>query len=130
MDLATHRAISEELCGRVTEIGGGTAVVVLKTTAAMAVDEQQLVHGGFVFGLADHAAMVAVNHPWVVLAGADSHFLKPTRVGESLIARATSDRDPRRPQVEVEVESEGQVVARFVMRCAVLERHVLAGVGS
>jgi acyl-coenzyme A thioesterase PaaI-like protein len=48
----------------------------------MAVDDRGLVHGGFVFGLADHAAMLAVNDPNVVLGAASTRFLKPVRVGE------------------------------------------------
>ncbi len=91
----------------------------------MAVDEQGLVHGGFIFGCADYAAMLAVNDPWVVLAKAESRFLAPVRTGDEVVARAESDGDPRRPRVEVEVVRDDQVVASFVFGCAVLDHHVL-----
>lgn len=32
----------------------------------MAADEYRLVHGGFIFGLADYAVMLAINEPTVV----------------------------------------------------------------
>ncbi len=127
MHLTTHQTISPELCGRVKELDEGRAEVELVTTEVMAADDSGLVHGGFVFGLADFAAMAAVNHPWVVLAGAESRFTKPVQVGETLTARATSDGDPQRPRVEVVVERTGDPVAHFVMKCAILDRHVLAG---
>jgi acyl-coenzyme A thioesterase PaaI-like protein len=43
----------------------------------MAADQRGLVHGGFTFGLADYAAMVAVNDPNVVLGAAEVRFLAP-----------------------------------------------------
>lgn len=39
------------------------------------------------FGLADYAAMLAVNEPTVVLGKAEVRFLKPVKVGERLLAR-------------------------------------------
>jgi acyl-coenzyme A thioesterase PaaI-like protein len=54
----------------------------------MAADDRGLVHGGFVFGLADHAAMLAVNDPFVVLGSAEVRFLRPVVVGERLVAEA------------------------------------------
>jgi acyl-coenzyme A thioesterase PaaI-like protein len=48
----------------------------------MVVDAHGLVHGGFVFGLADYAAMLAVNDPNVVLGAAEARFLKPVRRGD------------------------------------------------
>ena len=54
----THLAIDHSLCGAPQDLSEGHATARLETTAAMAVDVQGLVHGGFVFGLADHAAML------------------------------------------------------------------------
>ena len=56
------------------------------------------------FGLADHAAMLAVNHPHVVLGSATSKFLKPVRVGETVVATATRTSEAgKRHVVAVEV---------------------------
>ena len=87
----------------------------------------RLVHGGFVFGLADYAAMLAVNHPNVVLAGAEVRFLKPVVVGERLLATARlAESAGRRRRVEVEVARGGEVVFAGTFHCAVPDRHVLA----
>ena len=60
----------------------------MTTTNAMAADDIGLVHGGFIFGMADYAAMLAVNDPNVVLGAADVKFLKPVSVQETVVAEA------------------------------------------
>ena len=88
--------------------------------------ERGLVHGGFVFGLADYAAMLAVNHPDVVLGGAETRFLKPVAVGERLLARAeVLEASGRKSKVKVEVLREGEVVMTGDFACFTLDRHVL-----
>ncbi len=126
----THRGLDPRLSGVPEEIAEGHADVALTPGPEMAADDTGLVHGGFVFGLADHAAMLAVNHPNVVLAGAQVRFLAPVTVGERLVARARRLHDggrPDRPVVEVEVLAGGRTVLAGTFRCAVLPAHVLAG---
>ncbi len=97
----------------------------------MAVDEQGLVHGGFVFGLADYAAMLAVNDPNVVLAGAQSRFLKPVRRGDRAIAHArTVATEGRKHEVAVQVSVGSTTVFEGMFTCFVLGRHVLEATGS
>ena len=81
----THLGIDRRLCGEPVELSEGRAVVRLATVAEMAADERGLVHGGFVFGCADYAAMLAVNDPNVVLGSGSLRFAKPVRVGETLM---------------------------------------------
>ena len=45
----------------------GHAVVELKTDARMSADDEGLTHGGFYFGMADYAAVLAIRDPNVVL---------------------------------------------------------------
>jgi uncharacterized protein (TIGR00369 family) len=132
-DVRTHRALDRALSGRPLEVGQGRSRVELTTTAAMAADESGLVHGGFTFSLADHAAMLAVNHPHVVLAAAEVRFLRPTRVGERLLAEAVLD-DPSappapgdKPWVTVTVRRGDEPVFEGRLRCYVPPRHVLEG---
>lgn len=126
---ATHRAIDADLCGRPLELAPGFSRVELVPSQRMAVDETGLVHGGFPFGLADYAAMLAVNDPLVVLASAEVRFLRPVRVGERLVAEARMDDgnapDPTKPQVEVVVERDGVPVFTGAFRCYVPDQHVL-----
>ncbi len=126
MEANTHLGIDASLCGKPVELGDGTAQVKMTTTAAMAADDHGLVHGGFVFGLADYAAMLAVNHPLVVLAGAEVKFLAPCRVGDELYATARAEeRDERRASIAVEVSVGDTKIFSGTFKCAVPKRHVL-----
>jgi acyl-coenzyme A thioesterase PaaI-like protein len=125
-DPNTHLAIDRRLVGEPVEIGEGRATAALVTLPEMAVDDRGLVHGGFVFGLADHAAMLAVNDPNVVLGGAEVRFSKPVRVGERLTASAVVEQtEGRRSLVRVEVLRDGQAVMAGTFSCFTLDRHVL-----
>ncbi len=77
--IRTHRRLDPRLCGAPVEVADGRADVALIPGPEMAADDSGLVHGGFVFGLADHAAMLAVNQPNVVLAGAEVLERLPVR---------------------------------------------------
>lgn len=123
---ATHLAIDHALCGEPVRLEPGLAEVRLTTLPAMVVDDRGLVHGGFVFGLADHAAMLAVNDPNVVLGAASTRFLKPLRAGEVVLARARVGAESgRRRTVAVEVLRGDEPVMTGEFTCFVLERHVL-----
>ena len=109
----------------------------LTTVAEMAADAAGLVHGGFVFGLADHAAMLAVNDPNVVLGSASVRFLRPVAMGERLVAEARRvEAAGRKSRVEVEVRRDaaaggGEAVMSGEFVCITLDRHVLpAGSGA
>lgn len=124
----THLAIDPRLVGAPLELGEGSASAFLVTTPEMAADERGLVHGGFVFGLADYAAMLAVNDSHVVLGGAETRFLKPVRAGERLEARARiEETDGRKSRVKVEVlrgGNTGDIVMTGTFSCFTLDRHV------
>ena len=93
----------------------------------MAVDASGLIHGGFVFGLADYAAMLAVNHPNVVLGAAQTKFLAPVRAGRELLARAlvVPGQEGRKRMVEVKVFQEEKEIFNGEFTCFVLDKHVL-----
>lgn len=126
MDLKTHRKASPRLVGRAVSLEEGVeAVAELETVDEMAVDEHGLVHGGFAFGLADYAAMTAVNHPNVVLGGADCRFVAPVKAGETMVARASvKGVEGRRRDVEVEVSVGEKKVFEGIFKCYVLDKHV------
>jgi acyl-coenzyme A thioesterase PaaI-like protein len=119
------------LTGTPVELGEGSAVVELEAVAEMVADDSGLIHGGFVFGLADHAAMLAINHPNVVLAGAEVQFLAPVVIGDRMRSRATvGDTQGRRRLVDVVVTVGTRVVFTGRFAGATPERHVLAGRAS
>lgn len=131
MEPRTHLAADPRFCGTLVQLGEGSARVALEATDSMVVDAQGLVHGGFVFGLADYAAMMAVNDPNVVLGAAQVRFLKPVRLGDHLIASAQAvEARGRKHEVRVEATVNSERVFEGTFTCFVLECHVLEGVGS
>lgn len=126
MNIDTHRKIDQKLCGKPLSVHNGTSQVELVTTPQMAADAQGLVHGGFIFGAADYAAMIAVNHPHVVLGSSDVKFLKPVRVGETVTAFATvQEIKGKKYWVAVSVTKDSEEVFQGMFTCFVLDRHVL-----
>lgn len=127
MEIITHQKINQELCGRPLEVKEGYSRVELLTTESMAADQSGLVHGGFIFGQADYAAMIAVNHPNVVLGGADVKFLKPVKAGETVVAEARVNAiDGKKNTVEVVVTRGEEKVFSGTFFCFVLGKHVLS----
>jgi acyl-coenzyme A thioesterase PaaI-like protein len=123
---STHRAVDRRLCGEPVELAPGFARVRLLTRPEMAADERGLVHGGFLFGLADYAAMLAVDHPLVVLGAAETKFLKPCAVGETVEATARLEsEDGRKRRVAAEVRRGEDLLMTGVFVCFVLDQHVL-----
>jgi acyl-coenzyme A thioesterase PaaI-like protein len=126
MEQDTHQAVDPGLCGRPSELAPGRAVVEFEALESMRADASGLVHGGFVFGLADYAAMLAVNHPHVVLGAAQVRFSAPVVVGDRLTAVATAQPvDGSKRPVEVEVTRGGQSVFSGTFVCFTPSRHVL-----
>lgn len=113
------------LSGHPEEVAPGRARVRLETAPEMAADDRGLVHGGFLFSAADHAAMLAVNEPTVVLSGAEVRFLAPVRVGDTVIVEARREPGGDVPRVRCVARRGETEVFRGTFHCPVLPRHVL-----
>jgi uncharacterized protein (TIGR00369 family) len=128
MMIKTHEQINSRLCGVPLAVEPDFSRVELKTDDSMKVDHHGLVHGGFIFGLADYAAMIAVNDPNVVLGAAEVKFLKPVRLGETVVAEAhVTVKKGKKQMVSVTVTRNDEMVFTGEFACFVLEKHVLAG---
>ncbi len=126
MQLRTHLKIDQELSGTPIEVGEDYAVVELKTKENMRADEKNLVHGGFIFSLADYCAMLTVNEPTVVLASAKVDFKKPVVVGDTLQAEGRLLRtEGKKRWVEVKVYRNQDLVFLGEFLCVVPDKHVL-----
>ena len=104
------------------QAGDGAAVVRMPVTEAM-VNGHGMVHGGFVFLVADTAFACACNSrgPVTVAAGADITFLQPARAGDLLEARAQERSAIGRSGIyDVTVTSGGDVIAEFRGRSRVI----------
>lgn len=125
MESRTHLKISSELVGEPVAISNGKATVRLETMESMRADDHQLVHGGFTFGLADYAAMLAVNDPNVVLGSAECRFLAPVTVGEVLTAEAKVEHEEGKKRKVSCVVSTDKPVFEASFTCFVLGKHIL-----
>lgn len=127
-DQKTHLSISKVLIGKVERIKTGEyAEVRLDVNDAMVVDDRGLIHGGFTFSLADYAAMLSVNHPFVVLKSSNVSFLKPVLLGDTLIAKANVvEKDGNNSIVWCEVFNQNKnKVFEGEFFCISLKEHVL-----
>jgi acyl-CoA thioesterase len=109
-DVASH-TLGMEL----VEAGEGLAVVRMTVTDTM-INGHDVVHGGYVFLLADTAFACACNShgPVTLAAGADITFVAPARRGDVLVARAQERvRFGRSGICDVTVHRGEQVVAEF-----------------
>ena len=126
MGVRTHTKIDQTLCGKPLTLEEGFSRVELRPDDKMTVDESGLIHGGFIFGLADYAAMIAVNHPNVVLGAADVKFLKPVRINEPVVAEArVISKEGKKQVVSVTARRDGKTVFKGQFVCFTLDRHVL-----
>ncbi|MBF0224221.1 MAG: thioesterase [Desulfobacterales bacterium] len=126
MNINTHNKINNSLCGTPLIVKDGYSQVELILTENMKVDDYNLVHGGFIFGLADYAAMIAVNHPNVVLGSSEVKFLKPVIVDDILRADALVElNEGKKRIVNVSVYRNTEKVFEGKFICFALEKHVL-----
>jgi uncharacterized protein (TIGR00369 family) len=127
MEIFTHLLAHKPLLGTPVEIvEGKLAIVKLVAIENMVVDERGLVHGGFTFGLADYAAMLAVNNPNVVISSANVQFTSPVKRGDIMVAEAkVVEVNKSKWVVEVEVRVDENTVLSGKLLCYVLEKHVL-----
>ncbi len=126
MDIKTHRKIDQTLSGTPVELSQGRALVKLQTDERMVADEKGLIHGGFIFSLADYASMLAVNEETVVLAKAEVKFIKPVKLGDELQAEAqVKEVEGKKRKVFVEVKRGDELVFTGEFLCVVPEKHVL-----
>ncbi|SFV51698.1 Hot dog fold protein HP0420 [hydrothermal vent metagenome] len=88
LPLQTHTLINNYLCGDIIKHEKGYVEVKLQTENEMVVDDMGLIHGGFIFGAADFAAMAAVNEKNVVLVASECQFLSPVKVGDKVLFKA------------------------------------------
>ncbi|MBD3205277.1 thioesterase [Candidatus Bathyarchaeota archaeon] len=127
MEVKTHLEAETELLGNPVEFKTGEySIVELLAIESMRVDHRGLIHGGFTFGLADYAAMLAINHPNVVLGSSEVRFTSPVSVGDLMKANAkVIEKKDKRFLVEVVVTVGERVVLNGKMTCFVLDHHVL-----
>ncbi|DAB28179.1 MAG: thioesterase [Sulfurimonas sp. RIFOXYD12_FULL_33_39] len=124
--LKTHDKINHDLCGEIQKLDVGFVKLKLVTTYDMIADSQSLIHGGFIFGAADYAAMVAVNEKNVVLVASDCQFLSPVKFGDIVdFVAKVRHKEGRKRNVHVTGHVLDIKVFEGEFKTVVTERHVL-----
>jgi acyl-CoA thioesterase len=119
-DDAASRALGIE----VSDITVGRATARMRVRDDM-VNGHGIVHGAFVFAVADTAFACACNShgPVTVAAAADITFVAPARLGEQLVARAEErTRFGRSGIYDVTVRRGADVIAEFRGTSRTIER--------
>jgi len=124
--LQTHKRIDTALNGDITLHEEGYVELRLTTRPEMIADELGLIHGGFIFGAADFAAMAAVNEKNVVLVASDCQFLSPVKFHDEVnIVARVRHKDGRKRNVHVEGFVHDIKVFEGEFKTVVTERHIL-----
>ncbi len=124
--LETHTMINTYLCGEIVKHTKGRVELELATENEMVVDSLGLVHGGFIFGAADFAAMAAVNEKNVVLVQSECQFLSPVKVGDVVkVIAQVRHQEGRKRSVHVRAFVHDIKVFEGEFMTVITERHVL-----
>jgi acyl-CoA thioesterase len=124
--IKTHESINQDLCGEIQKIELGYVELELITSAEMVADDMGLIHGGFIFGAADYAAMVAVNERNVVLVASECQFLAPVKLGDKVnVTARVRHKEGRKRNVEVEATVSDIKIFTGLFKTVITERHVL-----
>lgn len=124
--LSTHERVNNNLCGEVLVLERGYVETKLRTIPEMLADDIGLIHGGFIFGAADYAAMLAVNEKNVVLVASNCQFLSPVKLhNEVKFVARVRHKEGRKRNVNVEGYVLDIKVFEGEFKTVVTEHHVL-----
>jgi len=92
----------------------------------MLADDVGLIHGGFIFGAADYAAMLAVNERNVVLVASDCQFLSPVKLHDVVdVVAKVRHKEGRKRNVHVKAFVLDIKVFEGEFKTVITDKHVL-----
>ena len=98
-----YKRIDSELCGNIIERKDNYASVRFVPTKKMIVDDNMIIHYGFIFSSASFCAISAVNKPNSIIIYSEVKFLSPVELGNEIIFKAnTLQSDLKKREVLVE----------------------------
>lgn len=102
-EIVTSPEINPSLCGTIAELSKSYAKCILPTTPDMIVDNDGLIHSGFVFAAANYAAQAAINKEFSILISSKSNFYAPLKFGDTLVieAQALFDENSKKREVKL-----------------------------
>ena len=90
-----YKRIDSELCGTVIERKDNYASVKFVPTKKMIVDDNMIIHYGFIFSSASFCAISAVNKPNSIIIYSEVKFLSPVELGNEIKASNCSSILPK-----------------------------------
>ncbi|WP_188110046.1 PaaI family thioesterase [Sulfurimonas hydrogeniphila] len=124
--IQTHEKVNQNLCGEVIKMQEGYVELSLETIPDMLADEVGLIHGGFIFGAADYAAMLAVNERNVVLVASDCQFLSPVKLHDVVdVVAKVRHKEGRKRNVHVQAFVLDIKVFEGEFKTVITDKHVL-----
>ncbi len=124
-ELKTHLKFNKKFA-KLIEIEENTAKVRLETIKEMTVDEEGLIHVGFIFGAADFCAMATVNEPYTLTVRSQCEFMAPIKLGDIIeFVSETILKETRKHEIKVIGYLNEIKVFEGVFSCVVLEKHIL-----
>lgn len=102
-DLRVCKKINNDLCGELIKIARNKAEVRFVPTESMIIDDNMLIHHGFIFSAASFCAMAAVNEPNSMVIYSETKFLSPIELNSDVIFKAHAlQSDTKKREVMVE----------------------------
>ena len=124
--IKTHEKVKGELCGEILKMEEGYVELKLVTIVDMLADDLGLIHGGFIFGSADYAAMLAVNERNVVLVASECQFLSPVKLHDEVkVVARVRHKEGRKRNVYVKAYVLDIKVFEGEFKTVITEKHVL-----
>ncbi|WP_457750051.1 PaaI family thioesterase [Sulfurimonas sp.] len=124
--IQTHEKINQNLCGEIIKMEEGYVELSLETIPDMLADDVGLIHGGFIFGSADYAAMLAVNERNVVLVASDCQFLSPVKLHDVVdVIAKVRHKEGRKRNVHVQAFVLDIKVFEGEFKTVITDKHVL-----
>ncbi|RDU59536.1 thioesterase [Helicobacter marmotae] len=102
-DLLICTELNANMVGDLLELYRNKALVRFVPSERMIMDENKMIHMGYVFNAASFAAMAAINKKHSVLIAADVKFLAPIELGHEILFKADAiQTDTKKCEVKVE----------------------------
>lgn len=124
-ELKTHRDLKPRYSGIITDLKKGYSKVQLTTTSDMTLDQEGLIHSGFVYLAADYAASVAINEENLIVIGSKIGFYAPAKLGDIIEFEAKSRfEDTKKREVQVIGKISDIKVFEGTFQLVILDDHI------
>lgn len=102
-ELRICKKINKDLCGEIIKLHKNTAEVRFIPTEKMLLDDNMVVHYGFIFSSASFCALAAVNEPNAMIIYAETKFLSPIELNSEVVFKSHAlQSDLKKREVVVE----------------------------